>query len=148
MRAAEYLFKPQVKCTTVIGAWIRNQHYYHHDQCFKKVIVMLLRYLQLLDGKELYPCLVDADGHVISFPPITNSDKTKVCMCMSYSRSNPTPWCRRTACSMAGIPYNLSSISSQHFNSLAMSNLNAWGGDEMLSTFNWNTSLCILPWRG
>lgn len=40
------------------------------------------RYLQILQGKELYPCLVDAEGHVISFPPITNSEKTKVCMCM------------------------------------------------------------------
>lgn len=36
------------------------------------------RYLHLLDGKESYPCLVDADGDVISFPPITNSEKTKV----------------------------------------------------------------------
>lgn len=38
----------------------------------------LLRYLHLLDGKEQYPCLVDADGDVISFPPITNSEKTKI----------------------------------------------------------------------
>ncbi|KAM4609721.1 leucine-rich repeat-containing protein 47 [Polymixia lowei] len=38
----------------------------------------LHKYLQILDGKALYPCLVDADGHVISFPPITNSDKTKI----------------------------------------------------------------------
>ncbi|XP_062315693.1 leucine-rich repeat-containing protein 47 [Osmerus eperlanus] len=38
----------------------------------------LHKYLQLLDGKELYPCLVDAEGHVISFPPITNSEKTKI----------------------------------------------------------------------
>ncbi|XP_076023179.1 leucine-rich repeat-containing protein 47 [Genypterus blacodes] len=38
----------------------------------------LHKYLQLLKGKEFYPCLVDADGHVISFPPITNSDKTKI----------------------------------------------------------------------
>lgn len=36
------------------------------------------RYLHLLDGKENYPCLVDAEGDVISFPPITNSEKTKV----------------------------------------------------------------------
>ena len=44
--------------------------------------IVFLRYLQLLDGKELYPCLVDAEGHVISFPPITNSEKTKVvCVC-------------------------------------------------------------------
>ncbi|XP_003891062.1 leucine-rich repeat-containing protein 47 isoform X2 [Papio anubis] len=38
----------------------------------------LHRYLHLLDGNENYPCLVDADGDVISFPPITNSEKTKV----------------------------------------------------------------------
>ncbi|KFQ23951.1 Leucine-rich repeat-containing protein 47, partial [Mesitornis unicolor] len=38
----------------------------------------LHKYLQLLDGKENYPCLVDAEGAVISFPPITNSEKTKI----------------------------------------------------------------------
>ncbi|XP_062854536.1 leucine-rich repeat-containing protein 47 [Trichomycterus rosablanca] len=38
----------------------------------------LHKYLQLLDGKENYPCLLDADGHVISFPPITNSERTKI----------------------------------------------------------------------
>ncbi|KAM5160570.1 leucine-rich repeat-containing protein 47 [Callospermophilus lateralis] len=38
----------------------------------------LHRYLHLLDGKENYPCLMDADGDVISFPPITNSEKTKI----------------------------------------------------------------------
>lgn len=39
---------------------------------------LLCRYLHLLDGKEQYPCLLDADGDVISFPPVTNSEKTKV----------------------------------------------------------------------
>ncbi|KAL7978564.1 hypothetical protein Chor_005546 [Crotalus horridus] len=38
----------------------------------------LYKYLQLLDGKENYPCLADAEGAVISFPPITNSEKTKL----------------------------------------------------------------------
>uniref|UniRef100_A0A3Q3XGY2 B3/B4 tRNA-binding domain-containing protein n=1 Tax=Mola mola TaxID=94237 RepID=A0A3Q3XGY2_MOLML len=38
----------------------------------------LHKYLQILQGKALYPCLVDAEGHVISFPPITNSEKTKI----------------------------------------------------------------------
>ncbi|XP_077316490.1 leucine-rich repeat-containing protein 47 [Lithobates pipiens] len=38
----------------------------------------LHKYLHLLDGKENYPCLVDAENAVISFPPITNSDKTKI----------------------------------------------------------------------
>ena len=36
------------------------------------------RYLDLLEGKEEFPCLLDAVGHAISFPPLTNSDKTKV----------------------------------------------------------------------
>ncbi|NXA51997.1 LRC47 protein, partial [Nothocercus julius] len=38
----------------------------------------LHKYLQLLDGKDNYPCLMDAEGVVISFPPITNSEKTKI----------------------------------------------------------------------
>ncbi|XP_068452988.1 leucine-rich repeat-containing protein 47 [Clinocottus analis] len=38
----------------------------------------LHKYLQLLQGKAMYPCLVDAEGQVISFPPITNSEKTKI----------------------------------------------------------------------
>lgn len=35
------------------------------------------KYLYLLEGKKMYPCLM-ADEDVISFPPITNSDVTKV----------------------------------------------------------------------
>ncbi|XP_020779611.1 leucine-rich repeat-containing protein 47 isoform X2 [Boleophthalmus pectinirostris] len=38
----------------------------------------LHKYLQLLDGKPLYPCLMDAEGRVVSFPPITNSEHTKI----------------------------------------------------------------------
>lgn len=44
----------------------------------KSVFIVVYRYLQLLQGKTMYPCLLDAEGHVISFPPITNSEKTKV----------------------------------------------------------------------
>merc|ERR1712142_1347668 len=36
------------------------------------------KYLDLLTGKVVYPCLIDNDGTVISFPPITSCDKTKV----------------------------------------------------------------------
>ncbi|CAG9126354.1 unnamed protein product [Plutella xylostella] len=36
------------------------------------------KYLYLLEGKPRYPCLEDASGKVISFPPITNSDDTKM----------------------------------------------------------------------
>lgn len=43
-----------------------------------QLTLCLFRYLQILDGKENYPCVVDAQDQVISFPPITNSEKTKV----------------------------------------------------------------------
>ncbi|GFX26513.1 leucine-rich repeat-containing protein 47 [Trichonephila clavipes] len=36
------------------------------------------RYLYLLKDKPLYPCLMDSSNTVISFPPITNSEKTKI----------------------------------------------------------------------
>lgn len=36
------------------------------------------KYLFLLKGKSRYPCLYDDDGTVISFPPITNSEITRV----------------------------------------------------------------------
>ncbi|XFG08372.1 hypothetical protein AB1E19_011996 [Capra hircus] len=50
----------------------------HRKQKKRQNVSGLHRYLHLLDGKEHYPCLVDADGDVISFPPITNSEKTKI----------------------------------------------------------------------
>ena len=40
--------------------------------------ILFVRYLNLLNRKTHYPCLVDSDGKVISFPPITISDVTKV----------------------------------------------------------------------
>ncbi|XP_038076810.1 leucine-rich repeat-containing protein 47-like [Patiria miniata] len=36
------------------------------------------KYLELLDGHRMYPCLCDREGQVISFPPITNADITKI----------------------------------------------------------------------
>ena len=36
------------------------------------------KYLYLLEGKSHYPCLLDSSMQVISFPPITNSDITKM----------------------------------------------------------------------
>ncbi|XP_054768806.2 leucine-rich repeat-containing protein 47-like [Lytechinus pictus] len=36
------------------------------------------KYLSLLAHQELYPTLLDAAGHVISLPPITNSDVSKI----------------------------------------------------------------------
>lgn len=36
------------------------------------------KYLNSLEGKSLFPCLLDHSGQIISFPPIINSDITKV----------------------------------------------------------------------
>ncbi|XP_066144465.1 leucine-rich repeat-containing protein 47-like [Euwallacea fornicatus] len=36
------------------------------------------KYLYLIEGKSAYPCLVNDAGDVISFPPITNSDISKI----------------------------------------------------------------------
>lgn len=36
------------------------------------------KYLDLLEGKPQYPCILHSTGEVISFPPITNSDLTKM----------------------------------------------------------------------
>ncbi|XP_043265165.1 leucine-rich repeat-containing protein 47-like [Colletes gigas] len=36
------------------------------------------KYLYLLEGKPLFPCLLDSSEQVISFPPITNSKITKM----------------------------------------------------------------------
>ncbi|KAJ2942776.1 hypothetical protein O0L34_g14964 [Tuta absoluta] len=42
------------------------------------------KYLYLLEAKPKYPCLVDSSGKVISFPPITNAEETK----MSHESKN------------------------------------------------------------
>lgn len=36
------------------------------------------KYLYLIEGKPRYPCLLNSKEEVISLPPITNSDITKV----------------------------------------------------------------------
>ncbi|KAL1501970.1 hypothetical protein ABEB36_007189 [Hypothenemus hampei] len=36
------------------------------------------KYLYLIEGKPVYPCLINEKQVVISFPPITNSDVTKI----------------------------------------------------------------------
>lgn len=36
------------------------------------------KYLYLLEGQKTYPCLLNSNKEVISFPPITNSDITKI----------------------------------------------------------------------
>jgi phenylalanyl-tRNA synthetase beta chain len=40
--------------------------------------VQLSKYLYLLEGKDTWPVIRDADGEVCSLPPIINSDKTRI----------------------------------------------------------------------
>ena len=51
----------------------KNHTVQHYNNVYS-----LSRYLDLLANKTQYPCLGDAAGTVISFPPITNSNSTKV----------------------------------------------------------------------
>ncbi|XP_033825434.1 leucine-rich repeat-containing protein 47 [Periophthalmus magnuspinnatus] len=60
---------------------IRNLHLEAEElrkQKKRQNVTGLHKYLQLLDGQPLYPCLMDAEGRVVSFPPITNSEHTKI----------------------------------------------------------------------
>lgn len=44
----------------------------------KRNVAGLHRFLHLVESWEQWPCLKDAEGTVISLPPITNSDSTKI----------------------------------------------------------------------
>ncbi|XP_046611616.1 leucine-rich repeat-containing protein 47-like [Neodiprion virginianus] len=60
------------------------------------------RYLYLLEGKALYPCLLDSLNQVISFPPITNSDITKMspstkAMFIEVTSASSQQVCRKVA---------------------------------------------------
>lgn len=56
------------------------------------------RYLYLLEGQSKYPCVLDAAGTVVSFPPITNSEVSKVSLCIGFFLSkltfSPADFCR------------------------------------------------------
>ena len=41
----------------------------------------------MLEPWEFWPCLEDGQGKVISLPPITNSDCTKVCQDKLHTRT-------------------------------------------------------------
>nr|XP_033484550.1 leucine-rich repeat-containing protein 47-like [Epinephelus lanceolatus] len=74
----------QLTAPTDLNQQKEEKHIIHLLHVFKPLYTVvsflfcLYRYLQLLQGKTMYPCLVDAEGHVIAFAPITNSKKTKI----------------------------------------------------------------------
>lgn len=42
------------------------------------------KYFYLIEGKPEFPCLLNSKGEVICFPPITNSEISKVCRLLTF----------------------------------------------------------------
>uniref|UniRef100_A0A2C9JGF0 B3/B4 tRNA-binding domain-containing protein n=1 Tax=Biomphalaria glabrata TaxID=6526 RepID=A0A2C9JGF0_BIOGL len=72
------LFKSKIVTAEVLMKELREEAEAFRKEKKKSTLSGIHKYLELLKDKSLYPCLKDADGDVISFPPITNSEKTKV----------------------------------------------------------------------
>ena len=74
--------KPLMRTKEFTGAELFQQLQTEADNLRKEkkrnVYSGIHKYLYLLEGKPLYPCLLDNSGQVVSFPPITNSDITKM----------------------------------------------------------------------
>ena len=78
----ELEIKPLMRNKIYTGAALFQQLQTEADNLRKEkkrnVYSGIHKYLYLLEGKPLFPCLLDASEQVISFPPITNSDITKM----------------------------------------------------------------------
>lgn len=74
--------KPLNRNTTMTGAALFTQLQTEADNLRKEkkrnVYSGIHKYLYLLEGQKIYPCLLNSNKEVISFPPITNSEITKV----------------------------------------------------------------------
>jgi hypothetical protein len=79
---AEELRKEK-KRNTVSGIHKYAPFFSQHGSFVSHCMYFPFRYLDLLKGKALYPCLMNS-GNVISFPPITNCDGTKVCQLFPF----------------------------------------------------------------
>ena len=78
----ELKIQPLMQTQILTGAQLFQKLQKEADQLRKErksnVYSGIHKYLYLLEGKPLYPCLMDSKGQIISFPPITNSDITKM----------------------------------------------------------------------
>lgn len=78
----ELEIKPLMRNKIYTGAELFQQLQTEADNLRKEkkrnVYSGIHKYLYLLEGKPVFPCLLDASEQVISFPPITNSDVTKM----------------------------------------------------------------------
>ncbi|OAD61290.1 Leucine-rich repeat-containing protein 47 [Eufriesea mexicana] len=81
-RPNELKIKPLMRNNVYTGAALFQQLQTEADNLRKEkkrnVYSGIHKYIYLLEGKPLFPCLLDASEQVISFPPITNSDITKM----------------------------------------------------------------------
>lgn len=79
---AELEIKPLMRNKTYTGAALFQQLQMEAENLRKEkkrnVYSGIHKYLYLLEGKSMFPCLMDHSQQVISFPPITNSDITKM----------------------------------------------------------------------
>lgn len=78
----ELVIKPLTRSKVYTGATLFKQLQTEAENLRKEkkrsVYSGVHKYLYLLEGKPVYPCLLDHSQQVISFPPITNSDVTKM----------------------------------------------------------------------
>jgi len=72
------LFKSKEITADKLVSKLKQEAEEKRKEAKRNTISGIHKYLDLLTGKVVYPCLIDNDGTVISFPPITNCDKTKV----------------------------------------------------------------------
>jgi len=69
--------KKEVTAAVLVGR-LRQEADALRKESKRSAISGIHRYLELLKDKAVYPCLMDVNDAVISFPPITNCDATKV----------------------------------------------------------------------
>ncbi|XP_069136167.1 leucine-rich repeat-containing protein 47-like [Argopecten irradians] len=72
------LFKKKEVTGEKLVADLRKEAEDYRREKKRNTLSGIHQYLDLLKDKVQYPCLLDGDGEVISFPPITNSEKTKI----------------------------------------------------------------------
>lgn len=65
-------------CIFEVWKWCRMIFVWQTRNGLEQLCLWFSRYLDLLKDKTHYPYLMDASNAVISFPPITNSDVSKV----------------------------------------------------------------------
>ncbi|XP_005100287.3 leucine-rich repeat-containing protein 47 [Aplysia californica] len=72
------LFKAKTTTAEALMKELRDEAEAVRKEKKKNMLSGVHKYLDLLKDKSHYPCVRDSEGDVISFPPITNSEKSKI----------------------------------------------------------------------